>query len=108
MFCADGRTLLFQSWASDLVANDFNQSGDLFAFAFIYANVVPGATPGSGPTIDWPAVPEQGYRVEYKNHLTDSNWQEVTGTVTIVGNRGYLTDPAPPASGQRFYRVVAH
>ena len=31
VFSADGRTLFFQSWASDLSSNDFNNGSDLFA-----------------------------------------------------------------------------
>jgi hypothetical protein len=32
VFSGDGRTLVFQSWASDLLAQDFNRGADLFAF----------------------------------------------------------------------------
>jgi Tol biopolymer transport system component len=107
VFSGNGRTLLFQSWASDLAANDFNQSSDLFAFVFLYASIAPGAGPGAGPTISWPAVPGQSYHVQFKNNLGDNNWQEVAGTVTITENLGYLTDPAPDANN-RFYRIVAY
>ena len=31
VFSADGQTLFFQSWAADLVTNDFNHGSDLFA-----------------------------------------------------------------------------
>jgi hypothetical protein len=31
VFSGDGQTLVFQSWASDLLAQDFNQGSDLFA-----------------------------------------------------------------------------
>jgi len=106
VFSGDGRTLVFQSWASDLVAQDFNHGGDVFALAFLYASIVPGATPGDGPTLTWPARPGETYHVQFKNTLSDSNWQDVTGTVTIAGGQAHLTDLAP-AAGQRFYRIVA-
>jgi hypothetical protein len=105
VFSANGRVLLFQSWASDMVAQDFNSGSDVFAFGLLYATIVPGDTPGEGSTISWPAVPGQTYRVQYKDSLGDATWQDVTGTVTTVGSAGFLTDLAP-AAGQRFYRVV--
>lgn len=105
VFGGNGRVLLFQSWASDMVAQDFNSSSDVFGFWLLYATIVPGNTPGEGSTISWPAVPGQSYRVQYKENLDDATWRDVTGTVTIVGSAGFLTDPAP-SIGQRFYRVL--
>lgn len=105
VFSADGRTLVFPSWASNLATNDFNQFSDVFAFAFLYVNVTPGAG-GQGPTISWPYVSGHSYQVEYQNNLTDSAWQQVPGNMTINGNQASMIDPTP-ASGQRFYRVVA-
>jgi hypothetical protein len=106
VFSGNGRVLLFQSWASDLVPQDFNYSSDVFAFGFLYATVVAGNTPGEGPTLSWPAAPGQNYHVQFKNNLKDADWQQVTGNVTVSGNAGQLTDLAP-SPGQRFYRVVA-
>jgi dipeptidyl aminopeptidase/acylaminoacyl peptidase len=104
VFSGDGHTLVFRSWGTDLVAGDFNQSGDLFAFAFLYAAVT--ATNGAGPTINWPVSPDQTYSVEYKDNLGDANWLPISSPVTILGNRGYLTDTTL-TSGHRFYRVVS-
>jgi hypothetical protein len=105
VFSGNGRVLLFQSWASDLVPQDFNSTSDVFAFGLLYATILPAEPPGEGSTISWPALPGESYRVQYKDNLDDPTWQDVTGTVTIVGNTGFLTDLAP-AAGQRFYRVV--
>ncbi|MDB6112114.1 MAG: hypothetical protein JWR69_3864 [Pedosphaera sp.] len=105
VFSGDGQTLFFQSWATDLIAQDFNHTSDLFAFAFLYATVVPGATPAQGPTISWPALPGMTYHVQYKDNLGDANWQEVNGSVTIIDGKGSLVDLAPGLS-QRFYRVA--
>lgn len=109
-FSPDGQTLLFQSSASDLAAQDFNQSGDIFALGLYSANPEPPfnvtmLSPVSGyPLMTWPAVPGRGYQVQFKNNLTDANWQSLTGNVTILGNDGFATDLAP--APQRFYRVV--
>ena len=101
VFSANGLTMLFESWASNLAPNDFNRSSDLFAFTvpYIYASI------SAGPTISWPAF-GQTYRVDYKDNLGDT-WQTANGTVTIIGNRGYLTDLSPNSSN-RLYRVVGN
>ena len=105
VFSSDGRTLLFQSAASDLVAGDLNHGSDIFALALLYAKIIPPG-PGRGPVLTWPARPGENYQVQFKNTLSDLGWQTVSGTVTITGNQAQLTDLAP-GNGQRFYRVVA-
>ena len=105
LFSGDGHMLLFQSPASDLVAQDFNFGTDLFAYAFLYVSVAP-ATTGRGPTLSWPARPGETYQVQFKNSLSEPQWQNVSGTVSITGNQAQLTD-LTASSGQRFYRVVA-
>ena len=105
LFSADSHTLFFQSWASDLVSLDFNQSQDVFVLALLYASITPSSAPGQGPTLNWPARPDETYHVQFKQNLSDSVWQEVNGAVTVTGNRASLTDLAP-GTGQRFYRVV--
>jgi Tol biopolymer transport system component len=107
VFSADGRTIIFQSWASDSVVNDFNQAADIVAYEFFFADITPGAAPGDGPVISWPFVSGLSYDVQFKNDLSEPSWQEVGGTITVLGNRAFMTDPSP-SSGQRFYRVVAY
>ncbi len=105
VFSSDSRTLVFASWASNLAPDDFNHFSDIFAFEFLYLNIALGA-PGQGPTLTWPYVSGHSYQVQYKNNLTDNAWQPVAGAMNINGNQASLTDSAP-ASGQRFYQVVA-
>jgi hypothetical protein len=105
IFSGDGRTLVFQSVASDLTS-DFNHSTDVFALALLYGSITAGL-PGQAPTISWPTRPGETYHVQFKNTLTDPNWQEVGGVITVTENWARLTDPAPSAA-QRFYRVVAN
>jgi hypothetical protein len=106
IFSGDGRTLVFQSVASDLTLVDFNHNTDVFALALLYASITAGQ-PGQGSTISWPARPGETYHVQFKNALTDPNWQEVVGVITITGDRAALTDLAP-SNGRRFYRVLAN
>lgn len=109
VFSADSQTLLLTSWASDLVSQDFNQSGDVFGFSLYDSNSEPSLiitiiAPG---TVTWPAVAGKNYQVQFKNNLTDASWQIVNGNVSVVGGQAYITDLAP-APTQKFYRVMAY
>jgi len=114
VFSGDGRTLVFESWASDLVLKDGNPGSDLFAFnlyssspiPLLKAAILPGALPGQGLWISWPLIRGKSYAVQYKNDAADPDWQTLSGSVTIVGNQGYFFDLAP-GNDRRFYRVVA-
>jgi Tol biopolymer transport system component len=125
VFSADGRTLFFQSWASDISGNDFNSGSDVFALdltalplttgndggatnaesGFVAQLVFPAGAPGSTPAISWPLAAGKSYQVQYKTNLTDAAWLNLPGDVTFIGATGYLND-ALPSPGQRFYRIV--
>ncbi len=105
VFSADGSTLVFESWASDLTSGDFNHSSDIFGTIFLKALLLPvSSTLGEGPWISWSWTPGHNYRVEFKNDLGEANWQELSGTITNLGSKAWLRDPAPDAA-HRFYRV---
>jgi hypothetical protein len=96
---------------------DFDGDGasDLFEFqagtdpknpaSVFRAFVVYSGTPGPAPTIAWPVAAGKSYRVQFKNDLRDSGWQDLSGGVTVIGTNGFAYDLAP-ATGQRFYRVM--
>jgi hypothetical protein len=113
VFSADGQTLVFQSWASDLLPQDFNQSGDVFAVRLYSSNAPPvlkcdilfDPTTGLPPILDWPATFGTAYQVQFKDDLSDAFWQTMDGNVTLIGDRGYAADFNPNPS-HRFYRVV--
>jgi len=105
VFSSDGRTLVFQSAASDLVAQDFNHGSDLFALALLYVTIDTAAD-GNGLTLTWPARPGETYQVQFKNSLSDTEWQNVIGSITLTPTHAQLTEMAP-YNAQRFYRVVA-
>ena len=114
VFSADGKTLAFSSWASDLVPGDFNNWSDVFAFALpasgapsaFSLQATPVASPGQGVVISWPAAPGATYHVQFKNSLSDAEWQDLAVPVVIIGNGATVTDTTA-AGAQRFYRVVA-
>ena len=54
--------------------------------------------------LNWPAVPGKNYRVQFKDDLNDSVWQEAPGVV--IGNQGSFAVQADQPS--RFYRVTAN
>ena len=114
VFSADSRMLVFESWASDMLAGDLNRGSDLFAVD-VYASgpiplfkaaIVPGADASLGVWITWPIMSGKTYRVEFKDSPADPVWQPLGGNVTILGTQGYLYNLAAGRS-QRFYRVVA-
>jgi Tol biopolymer transport system component len=114
VFSPDGRTLVFSSWASDLHANDFNHNADVFACNLYSSDTIPAFTvtavrysgAGSGCWLSWPVASGKTYRVQAKNSLEDSVWQEFNAHITVVGNRAYVQDYAAGTTG-RFYRIVA-
>jgi Tol biopolymer transport system component len=101
VFSSDGRTLIFQSWASDLMPQDFNHWGDVFALNFLYLSISPAGA------LTWPSRPGESYQVQYKDTLTDAEWQVLNGTITITGNQAQMINSAP-VSAQKYYRVVAY
>ena len=122
VFSADGQSLLFQSWASDVSSNDFNNGCDLFALdvatlpvtssggstnsaSVFYAQLFPAGSLAPNPIISWPLASGKTYQVLYKNNLSDPLWQNLPGSITFIGDTGYITDPSPPTD-KRFYRIV--
>jgi hypothetical protein len=122
VFSADGQSLLFQSWASDVSSNDFNNGCDLFALdltalpvtvsggstnsgSVYYAQLFPAGSLAPNPTISWPLASGKTYQVLYKNNLSDLPWQNLPGSISFIGDTGYITDPSPPTD-KRFYRIV--
>jgi hypothetical protein len=122
VFSADSQSLFFQSWASDVSSNDFNNGCDLLALdltalpvtvsggstnsaSVYYAQLFPAGSLAANPTISWPLASGKTYQVLYKNDLSDPLWQNLPGSLTFIGDTGYITDPSPPTD-KRFYRIV--
>jgi hypothetical protein len=123
VFSSDSQTLFFQSWASDLAGNDFNNGSDLFALNlasfpggagtinsnstfYVQLTAAGGfAQESQYPLISWPLISGKTYQVQFKNDLSDPCWQDLPGNLTFIGDTGYVSDPSPPPD-QRFYRIV--
>ena len=95
-FDGDGATDLFEF----LTGTDPTDPASVFR-----AEMIGVAGSGQNSVIIWPLAPGKSYRIQFKNDLNDSNWQDLNGNITLVGNQGHATDLAP-ATGQRFYRII--
>lgn len=120
---ADGKNILFTSWASDLLTNDFNPGSDVFLLSLPGSSVPGAANSGmagtlvaglqlfpligsnSVPTLSWPAQYGASYQIQYKNDLGDPVWHNVSGDAGVVGSLGEAIDLNPSVSN-RFYRVI--
>jgi len=125
VFSGDSRTLFFQSWAPDINSHDFNNGSDVFALdltslpltgtnslgttnaAVFSVQFFPTGIFNSNPTLTWPLAAGKVYQVQFKTNLTDAVWQNLPADVTVSGGTGYVSDPAPAMTGQRFYRIVS-
>ena len=110
VFSADGEVLFFESAAADLLEHDFNNQLDVLAYNIISSADIPVfqvslAPAGQGIALTWPVPAGTICLVQFKNSITDADWQDLTTGVVIVGNQGYLRDFG--SGSQRFYRVVA-
>jgi hypothetical protein len=56
-------------------------------------------------TLSFPTVPGVAYRLQFKQHLTDAQWQDVAPPTNAAG--GTLTLQDNLTAPQRFYRLLA-
>ena len=66
-------------------------------------NIAPS---NSAVRLNWPARYLRTYEVQYKERLSDTNWQTLTPQATAVGVSGQADDSR--AARSRFYRVIEH
>ena len=57
-------------------------------------------------TFTWAASPGQKYRVQFKNSLSDAQWQTLGSDVTATNTRAITSDPSLGTAAQRFYRLL--
>jgi hypothetical protein len=122
----DGDILVFESYATDLYGNGFNEFSSVYAFDLTNFPVANGLSGGSGesgggnsgismqlivpggsslPQLMWPLSPGQNYQVQYEDDLTGTNWQSLNGGTVFVGGMAEVQDLAPSPTN-RFYRLV--
>jgi hypothetical protein len=59
----------------------------------------------NGPALSWSSEPGITYRVQYKNSLADTNWMQVSQTITAVGSTSQWIDTIATGAPHRFYRI---
>ncbi|HEX3720367.1 MAG TPA: hypothetical protein VH595_20640 [Verrucomicrobiae bacterium] len=120
-FSGDGQTLFFASEASDLTPGDYNEASDVFALSLTTNGLTTGTLNFSGifvgpaggqfstnepVTLTWSSPSGVEYQIQFKNNLTDPQWQTLTNPSTVVSGQGSILDLSPNAA-QRFYRIVS-
>lgn len=105
-FSPDGKSLVYCSWASDLVGKDFNNNSDVFGYSLLYISIVPSAALSQGPWLTWPYVAGKNYKIQYRTGSPTASWQDLGEPYTNSGNRAWLQDRSP-SGDQRVYRVIA-
>lgn len=106
----DGRTLVFTSFASDLVEGDFNQLRDIFTVqlpgpesAFRVTSIARAA---AGPvTLVWAAEAGKTYHVQFTSDLSAA-WADLAIPVVVQGTQATAVDPNPAGQPRRFYRAL--
>ena len=156
MMAANGRTVVFQSFATDLIPGDYNDRRDVFVLQLGEADsdadglddgwemayfgtlardgkadfdndgqsdwqeFLAGTDPtksgsvlrimtltvsGAGATkVIWSAAPGRSYQVEFKDNLSDSNWNCFPDFITASSTTASFLDNSSSAD-HRFYRV---
>jgi hypothetical protein len=56
-------------------------------------------------TLSWTAIPNQGYRLQFKDELNLTNWTTASPEIIAVGVTASATNAAS-SQGQRFYRIL--
>ena len=60
----------------------------------------------NGMSLTWTSTPGKVYRVQFKTHLSESEWTDLSGDVSATSATATKIDETTSASAQRFYRVI--
>ena len=94
---------MFRTWASDILPQDNNESGDVLAYTLLTVVILPSSTPGQGPWLSWPWVPGGTYQVQYETSLMQPvNWTPLMTYQQTNVTQTVSLDSAEPVV---FYRL---
>lgn len=106
---ADGNTVVFTTFASDLIEGDFNQRSDVLlvrlpgAGSDFRVTTITRSSDGQ-VTLVWPVEAGKTYRVQATTDLTAA-WSDLAIPVTLQGSQATAIDPAA-GHPHRFYRAL--
>ena len=96
-FSADGQTLVFQSAAYDLVTNDFNRNGDVFAVNLFAAGMI--------PVFYVQAIPRTSVQFGVHAGLAGVGRQNLSGALQEQSDRSGVAGPARQYHDSGQYRL---
>ena len=107
----DGSTLVFKSYASDLIDHDYNQAADLFHVS----SLAPGALTSlvlfiehgeaDSVSLRWHAISPDHYAVDYREDISIGDWQLLEAPILVENNWARVADTLPAGTAARYYRV---
>jgi Tol biopolymer transport system component len=108
---ANGDFVIFQSFAEDLVAGDYNAGPDVFLFSnqptgTLAIQTVTRSSDGY-LTINWRAEAGWRYRVEFRDDLAAGSWTVAQASVPVQNGAAVFAEQPPARGPQRFFRIVA-
>lgn len=111
VLAADGRTLVFASFADDLIENDENRRADLFVASLLETlSAIPMVTitraPAGPTTLIWAAEPGQTYHIETAEDLLPNAWNHLDVPISIQDGHAVAMDPTGAGPARQFYRIV--
>ena len=62
-------------------------------------------TTSGAVTLTWSAIPDRTYRVQFKDDLNESDWDDLAGDITAGAATASKADSSAFV-GQRFYRIL--
>jgi Tol biopolymer transport system component len=109
---ADGRVIVFKSYADDLIALDHNDAADV-----VWARVDgPGglnsffadirATAAETVTVRWRGEEGLNYQVEYRDTIQAGEWEPLPAVVEVNDGWAWVVDVLPVGVKERYYRVT--
>ncbi len=107
----DGRTLVFESFASNLLPGDINETKDVFVLRLPTESandfrILALTSLGTGTTtVSWNSVPGRTYRLQYNENISNPSWTELPDDIVATSDTTSKTDDSAGAGRLRFYRV---
>jgi Tol biopolymer transport system component len=112
---ADGRTVAFQSFATDITREHRQFNNNVYVVQFrdepsdnlVLSMLQTGATSQWPPALTWKASMGTGYQLEYNDDLRTANWIKLPAQITALGATALVPDSSTNMPPRRFYRLRA-